>query len=344
MLSTVAYHLMRRGVERERAVSLALRSLERIARPRGARAFFYATTTLDVGGEIQAAAQAYDAAIDRARRRGDVLTASASLLFRGIAALRWGNLGGAEDLRESIGLGGFDGAPYQAAFLAELLIEQELERPRCTPCPGCPSSSPSTGTCRSTSTAAPASATRRPGTTTRCGTSRRWDSTSTRSGSEPGLRGLAHTQPRCSPRSSGATKRSRWRARSSSSRGSGTSRAIASASARSGSPSGERAVQTLRQAAGLLDETPARLEEGSYAIDLGVAEQRVGERDEARAHLRRGLELAELARATRLADQARMALTATGVRPRPVVVGGIESLTTSLAARGRAGARGPDEP
>ena len=75
--------------------------------------------------------------------------------------------------------------------------------------------------------------------------------------------------------------------------------------------SGEQAVQTLRQAADVLDETPARLEEARTLIDLGVAEQRVGERDEARAHLRRGLELAELAGASWLADQARMALTAT---------------------------------
>jgi DNA-binding CsgD family transcriptional regulator len=50
--------------------------------------------------------------------------------------------------------------------------------------------------------------------------------------------------------------------------------------------------------------------------------------------------MAELAGATRLADQARAALTATGVRPRPVVVAGIESLTTSerrVAELARAG-------
>ena len=131
VLSTLGYHLLRRGVERDRAASLAARSLESGSLDHeGARGFFQACFTLDVAGDKDAAVQAYDSAIDRARRRGDVLTASEALLFRGIASLRGGDLSSAEeDLRESIELGGFTTSlPDQSAFLAELLIERgELE-------------------------------------------------------------------------------------------------------------------------------------------------------------------------------------------------------------------------
>jgi DNA-binding CsgD family transcriptional regulator len=62
-------------------------------------------------------------------------------------------------------------------------------------------------------------------------------------------------------------------------------------------------------------------------VDLGAALRRAKRRTAAREPLRRGLELSYRGGATVVAERARMELTATGARPRRVMLSGLESLT-----------------
>jgi DNA-binding CsgD family transcriptional regulator len=92
---------------------------------------------------------------------------------------------------------------------------------------------------------------------------------------------------------------------------------------------GERGLCDLREAAGLLAGTYARLEHARALVELGAALRRANQRVAAREPLRGGLDLAYRCGATRLAQRAREELQATGARPRRAVLTGLEALTPS---------------
>jgi len=75
--------------------------------------------------------------------------------------------------------------------------------------------------------------------------------------------------------------------------------------------------------------------------DLGALQRRLGNRADAREHLRRGLDLAHRNGALALAERAREELIIAGARPRRDALRGRDSLTasehriTALAAQGR---------
>jgi DNA-binding CsgD family transcriptional regulator len=100
-------------------------------------------------------------------------------------------------------------------------------------------------------------------------------------------------------------------------------------------------LEFLRQAVAVLESSPAPLEHARALTDLGAALRRLGQRAEARQHLRRGLDLAHHCGAITLADRARDELIVAGARPRRDALRGRDSLTTSelriaeLAAQGR---------
>jgi class 3 adenylate cyclase/DNA-binding CsgD family transcriptional regulator len=335
--ATVGYHLMRTGVERERAISLVRQSLQSGSLGgEAARAFFYATFTLVAAGEVEEGIRVYDAALDEARREGDILTASAVLLFRGIASVRRGDLTSAEeDLRESVDLGGFATAVvYQAAFLAEVLIEknQPDDAQRVLDLPGLPEQLPvnlhlayylDTRSRLRFASGRPDDALRDVRTLSR-------------HLQAVGVRNPAYVPWRAHATESLVLLGEREEAYSLAqeelvlARGWGEPRSIGISLRAVGlAADDEEAPRALREAVDVLEGAPARLEHARALVDLGIVLNRTGERSEARAMLRRGLELAELAAAARLAEQARSALTSTGVRPHPVVVAGVESLTTS---------------
>jgi DNA-binding CsgD family transcriptional regulator len=79
----------------------------------------------------------------------------------------------------------------------------------------------------------------------------------------------------------------------------------------------------------LLETTPARYELALALAGLGAHLRRTGQPGEARAPLRRALDLAQRCGAAPLADQARQELLATGARPRRTALTGPDALTSA---------------
>jgi len=92
---------------------------------------------------------------------------------------------------------------------------------------------------------------------------------------------------------------------------------------------GATGEQLLREAVGVLAESPARLELARALIDLGAALRRGNSRREARERLRAGIEVAHRCGASALVDRANDELAATGAQRRPVHYPGAANLTAS---------------
>ena len=92
---------------------------------------------------------------------------------------------------------------------------------------------------------------------------------------------------------------------------------------------GEEGLEILTEAVETLDGSPARLELGRALTDLGAALRRANMRRDARARLRRGMDLAHACAATPLRERARRELRAAGARPRRFQLTGPASLTPS---------------
>jgi ATP/maltotriose-dependent transcriptional regulator MalT len=104
---------------------------------------------------------------------------------------------------------------------------------------------------------------------------------------------------------------------------------------------GDAGAELLREAVGLLERSPARLEHARALTDLGATLRRAGRRSDAREPLRAGFALARRCGAVSLAKRAHGELGATGEKLRRFVPIGVESLTPSerriaeMAADGR---------
>jgi DNA-binding CsgD family transcriptional regulator len=94
-------------------------------------------------------------------------------------------------------------------------------------------------------------------------------------------------------------------------------------------PLEKNGVELLREAADLLAASPARLEHAKVLAALGAALRKSRRPTDARAPLRRALELAEAVGAQDLAGHVRTELYAAGGRPRTTALVGIEALTPS---------------
>jgi DNA-binding CsgD family transcriptional regulator len=93
--------------------------------------------------------------------------------------------------------------------------------------------------------------------------------------------------------------------------------------------SGNSGMKLLREAVGLLEDSPARLEHAYALADLGARLRRDNQRAEARDYLRPALELAQRLGADLLATRAHEELIAAGARPRRRELSGLDSLTPS---------------
>jgi DNA-binding CsgD family transcriptional regulator len=104
---------------------------------------------------------------------------------------------------------------------------------------------------------------------------------------------------------------------------------------------GEQGIALLRDAVATFRDSPARLELARALTDLGSALRREKQRADAREPLREALDMARRDGALAIARRAHDELEATGEKLRPLMAGGVESLTpserrvASLAAEGR---------
>jgi DNA-binding CsgD family transcriptional regulator len=104
---------------------------------------------------------------------------------------------------------------------------------------------------------------------------------------------------------------------------------------------GSASIGRLRQAAAMLERSPARLEQARALTDLGAALRRANRRSEARGPLHEALALAQRCGAHALAARATTELRAAGAWSKQPERGGVQQLTASerrvaeLAAEGR---------
>ena len=103
---------------------------------------------------------------------------------------------------------------------------------------------------------------------------------------------------------------------------------------------GEEGLRLLEEAVAMIAPSPVRLEYARALTDYGAALRRANRRADARAPLREALALALRGGALAIAKRAHEELAATGEKLRPLLAGGVESLTPSerrvaeLAAEG----------
>jgi class 3 adenylate cyclase/DNA-binding CsgD family transcriptional regulator len=109
----------------------------------------------------------------------------------------------------------------------------------------------------------------------------------------------------------------------------GAPRSIGVALRAQGLVQGKDGIPTLRESLEVLRTSSAKLERARTLVELGAALRRSNERAEARELLREGLDLAVRSGSQPLVDQAQAELAATGARPRKLVLSGAESLTPS---------------
>jgi DNA-binding CsgD family transcriptional regulator len=92
---------------------------------------------------------------------------------------------------------------------------------------------------------------------------------------------------------------------------------------------GEAGIPALRESLAVLEGSSARLELARTLVELGAALRLDGDRSEARELLGRGLELAHRSTARPLVERAETELAAAGAKPSRLVLTGSESLTPS---------------
>jgi class 3 adenylate cyclase/DNA-binding CsgD family transcriptional regulator/tetratricopeptide (TPR) repeat protein len=103
---------------------------------------------------------------------------------------------------------------------------------------------------------------------------------------------------------------------------------------------GSEGIETLRESLSVLEGSSAKLERARTMVQLGAALRRANARVEARELLKAGLDLAVRSGAQPLVDQAEEELAATGARPRRRLLSGVESLTASERRVARFAAEG----
>jgi class 3 adenylate cyclase/DNA-binding CsgD family transcriptional regulator len=340
LLANLAFIRGRIGEDRETALEFARRALTagRLHRT-GGISFQYAALALVMGEQFDEALDAYDTALAEGRSRGDVVREAAVLMFRGFAKTRLGRLHEAiDDLRQAVELAGAAKAettyPYATAFLCEALLETgdvdgAAEALELLPVPR----------------ELPASAhyffyvTARG--TLRLAQGRR----------EEGLRDLLSLGASVSQLHTRSTAWGRWRGRAARAlleqgdrdRALELAREELEAARRWGAPralglavmtmglveGGDRGEELLREAVGILEQSPAQLARARASLELGAALRRRNQRADAREPLRHALELATECGAAGVAERAREELVATGAKPRKVVSSGVDALTPS---------------
>ena len=92
---------------------------------------------------------------------------------------------------------------------------------------------------------------------------------------------------------------------------------------------GDEGIETLRESLNVLRGSSALLERARTLVELGAALRRANNRVQAREVLKEGLDFAVRCGSQPLVEQAEAELAATGARPRRLLLSGVESLTAS---------------
>ncbi|MDQ3865604.1 MAG: AAA family ATPase [Actinomycetota bacterium] len=349
MRSILAFHEARIGHSRERAVALAERALAS-GLLSGSETLWALTAmvTLAVAGEVEAARAAYDAAVDDARRRGDLLDLVPLLLLRGWLASQQGDLFAAEEDLLSPELGLAEAASTTVAngagLRADLLLEQGRRDEAIRILEALRGNEPMHAEYRLWYLYA------RGRVELRRGRPERAIAEFRRTGAEmealrefnPALvawRSEAALALRLLDRDAEAEALAREEVELA--RRWGAARPIGVSLRALGLVKGGREGESLlREAVDVLAESPARLEYARALVDLGAAVRRANRRSEGRDALVRGLDLAHRAGAVPLVRQAQEELAAMGARPRKLVVTGVDALTASERRVARMAAEG----
>jgi len=341
LLASIAVDEAARCGSRERAVALARRALNmEVLQDEGGVGFYLALDALAQAGETEEALHAYEPAVSDARRRGDLLTLSAALGFAGHLRLRHGDLLLAEsDLREGLELirpAGTQSAlfPWYAGTLSEVLIERgELDEAAELVAESGLDEHRTDNMQLFFLRAARAKLHLAAGEVDAAltelqmiqamaeaggGNNPNWLAAGSlvalalhRLGKDADAKQVVETELELA---------SGW----------GAPVGIAVALRTLGLIQGRSAgLRNLGEAVVLLAKTPARLEYARALIAYGAALRRANRRNDARGHLRQGLELANHLGAVMLVEQASEELAAMGARPRKLLQTGLETLTAS---------------
>lgn len=103
---------------------------------------------------------------------------------------------------------------------------------------------------------------------------------------------------------------------------------------------GEQGLAWLQEAAWTLERSPAHLEHARALVNLGAGLGARGRREEARAPLSQGLDLAHRCGASVVAQRARTELIASGARPRRDALRGVDALTPAELRAAQMAAQG----
>ena len=340
MLSTIRYFDARRGVNRDAVAELAepamidalIQSMPSVAISCAATALMYAEHDAETD-------RFFDALMDASKRRGELVTLSNMLCFRGLTYAQRGDLEGAEaDLRESDELVKYlpsqQGAIYYHSYLADVLtnrgeldeaehslaylgLQEEVEesghvifflgargwiRYARRDFEGAALDFERLGRCMGRfEMSNPAVVAWRSHLALALLSLERRDEALELAGEEVEL-----ARAWGSPRPIGVALRARGLAEG-----------------------GAEGIESLRESLAVLAPSSAKLERARTQVQLGAALRRGNSRTEARELLKEGLDLAVRCGSQPLVEHAEAELAATGARPRRLLLSGVESLTAS---------------
>jgi DNA-binding CsgD family transcriptional regulator len=348
MRSHLAWHEVRLGRSKGRAVTLAKRALAGNLLS-GSETLWSLTAivTLALADEATAARRAYDRTIADARRRGDLLNLVPLLLLRGWLSLQQGDLLSAE---EDLSAGELEvaeaastTAAYRAGFLAELQLEQGRIEEAGATIEALRSNEPTHSEYRlfylysrgrvELARGNPAEALsdfQRIATEMAAVGASNPALVPWRSQAALALRLLTRTNEAREIALQEVELARRW----------GAPRPLGVALRTLGLLEGRRGEEHLREAVEVLRDSPARLDYARALVELGAALRRSNQRASAQQALRQGLDLAHRVGAAPVAERARQELAATGARPRRLARSGVEALTGSERRVARMAAEG----
>jgi class 3 adenylate cyclase/DNA-binding CsgD family transcriptional regulator len=340
MVSTLRYFEARQGVNREsmaelaepRMLSALVESMPSVAISCAASALMYA----ELDDEVD---RFFDAILEAAKRRGELVTMSNMLLFRGLTLAQRGDLEGAEeDLRESDDLVRYlpsqQGAIYFHSYLADVLTNcgrlDEAERSLAQL--GLPEEVEQSGHlifflgargwiryARRDFNASAADF-RQLGVCMEAFEMRNPAVLAWRSHLATAILSLDRRDEALELAGEEVELARAW----------GAPRAIGVAlRVRGLCEGGKEGIETLRESQRVLEGSSAKLERARTLVELGAAVRRANQRAEARELLKEGLDVAVRSGSQQLVERAEQELAATGARPRRLLLSGVESLTAS---------------
>ncbi len=340
LCSELAYYEARRGVDRNRSLELARRSITpTLLESEGAVALLYTGYTLTLTGCYDEAETYFGDAVQAARERGDLVTLVGLLVFRGHMQVSRGNLREAEEdfaLARELGL--YTRYPVGGPYLAGYSMALELERGNIPAAEtqlaaaNLPEGPPpnvhvmflqlTRGRLRLELRDAEAAlrdfrmvGEYRSGLGIDNPATGAW-----RSGMALALHALGKRKEALPYAIEEVELARRWGAP----RGLGF--ALRTLAVLEG---GDAGMKLLEESVDALEDSGARLELARSLVELGSALRRANRRADSRDLLRRGLELAHRCGAPPLEERAHAELAATGARPRRVVLSGVDALTPS---------------